>query len=263
VGGLTQDEEEKVELKKIEIPVDDRNNDKDNNKNVESVEANVGGDSVLTKEKDKPEIEIEEISDTSFKNGEGEDVVDESDSDEMSQEVTIDMEPPALKLSKPEKTFMKALGDLIPTPRATKRFVNIYKLICATLTDEEKLRKFKGKDGEGGDYQAVLLLLAILTGYPNEACDIIKVLEDNPEKIEKISVFIQKLDTEIVEDTKPPIYNNIVREGITESDQVRWKKLCSILNKKLEEFHINDSMEPFVEWAGVVGRFCFQYGKTV
>ena len=58
-----------------------------------------------------------------------------------------------------------------------KRFLNVYRLIRASVDLDEKLMldEFTGNDKQG-KYQAVLLLLAILTGYPDQATEILREL---------------------------------------------------------------------------------------
>ena len=77
---------------------------------------------------------------------------------------------------------MTKLYSLIPSPRAAKRFVNVYRLIRASI-DEDKQSAFVGNT-QRGQYQAVLLLLAMVSGYPVEATSILSdLLEQKPDKI--------------------------------------------------------------------------------
>jgi len=71
--------------------------------------------------------------------------------------------PEALVLSEAERRLLRELGDLIPTPRAAKRLVNIYRMLRVSVPPDE-LDAFH--DPDGGEYQAVALLLAILVGRP-------------------------------------------------------------------------------------------------
>ena len=52
------------------------------------------------------------------------------------------------------------------TPRALNRFVNTYRLVRSLVPDQEADRFF---DPEDGDYRYVILLLAILVGFPRDA----------------------------------------------------------------------------------------------
>ncbi len=95
----------------------------------------------------------------------------------------IEPRPDHLLINTWEQDFMKQLHELIPSPRATKRFINIYRLIRASvdLDDKVRLEDFTGAEGEG-KYRPVLLLLAILTGYPDQATEILRDLLEKEHK---------------------------------------------------------------------------------
>lgn len=81
-----------------------------------------------------------------------------------------------LTLTKPETDDMKLMYPLIPSPRAAKRFVNTYRLLRGMI-DEYERKAFIG-DGAAvqGDYRAALLMLAMLTGHPEEGSEILREL---------------------------------------------------------------------------------------
>lgn len=81
-----------------------------------------------------------------------------------------DLKPPNLRLSHAEIDFMTRLGTLTPSPRATKRMANLYRLVRISIPDEE-LAAFLG-NADGGPYRAVQVLIAILTGAPESTCAI-------------------------------------------------------------------------------------------
>lgn len=64
------------------------------------------------------------------------------------------------------------VSDLVPTPRAAKRLVNIYRMLRVSVPDSE-LPAFLPRDAatatDDGEYQAVILLLGILIGRPSVA----------------------------------------------------------------------------------------------
>jgi hypothetical protein len=76
--------------------------------------------------------------------------------------------PPSLLLGEKEVTFIRGLAPFISSPRSAKRLLNTYRIIRAGL-DTESLVAFAGEEGRLGEYQAVLLLLALLIGYPGVA----------------------------------------------------------------------------------------------
>jgi len=174
----------------------------------------------------------------------------------------INMKPDELRLEKWEIEFMKELGDFVSSPRATKRFVNVYMLICATLTDEQELAKFKGTKKDRGDYQAVQLMLGILTGFPNLACHVLKAMEDKAGEEKDILEFVNKLKTRKVPKSEPPVYRNVAKSEISGPECRAWNTLHGMLVDNINRLGINTSFEPFSDWAGLVGRFSFQYGRV-
>jgi KAP family P-loop domain len=90
----------------------------------------------------------------------------------------IELQPPGLQLSRSEVEFMTRLGGLVQTPRAAKRLVNIYRLVRIGIPDDD-LAGFVGNE-EGGPYQVVQMLLAILVGHPDAARIIFQKLAEAP-----------------------------------------------------------------------------------
>jgi hypothetical protein len=64
---------------------------------------------------------------------------------------------------------LKQLGDLIPTPRAAKRLVNVYRLIRVQLTPAERARFVRKGDGT---FHAVMLFLALNARFPSNALEL-------------------------------------------------------------------------------------------
>jgi WD40 repeat protein len=87
--------------------------------------------------------------------------------DEAPPAPVIELRPQGLQLSRPEIEFMTRLGGLVPTPRAAKRLVNIYRLVRIGIPDAE-LPAFTD-DADSGPYRTVQVLLAILIGHPKAA----------------------------------------------------------------------------------------------
>ncbi|MEP7023525.1 MAG: P-loop NTPase fold protein, partial [Actinomycetota bacterium] len=81
--------------------------------------------------------------------------------------------PEALVITGAERALLGDLGGIVPTPRAAKRLVNIYRMLRVSVPEDE-LEAFR--PGGGDEYQAVVLLLAILVGRPAEAGDIFAAL---------------------------------------------------------------------------------------
>ncbi|WP_250283885.1 P-loop NTPase fold protein, partial [Frankia sp. CiP1_Cm_nod2] len=82
-----------------------------------------------------------------------------------------DLRPAALTLTDGERTVIPLVGPLLPTPRAGKKLINLYRLIRIGVPEGE-LAAFTA-----GPYQAALLLLTIVIGYPTLAGPLLTALE--------------------------------------------------------------------------------------
>ncbi len=72
----------------------------------------------------------------------------------------VSANPPQLQITPPEVAALAQMGPLIPTPRAAKRLVNLYRLIRAGLLDEE-IDPFVAD----ADYRPLAIVLAIQVGH--------------------------------------------------------------------------------------------------
>lgn len=81
----------------------------------------------------------------------------------------VPIPPNQLKFTDWEKEDMQKLWPMFRTPRTVKRFVNIYRLLRAGLVTDKSVKEFEGEKQSPGEYQVALLLLAAITGFPNEA----------------------------------------------------------------------------------------------
>lgn len=94
--------------------------------------------------------------------------VTQNEIDDTSKDLssTTELTLVELPLSKYEIEFMKVLAPNIGrSPRRSKRFFNVYQLVRAGLSAEER-SKFIGDKGESLDYRVLMCLLAIVTGAP-------------------------------------------------------------------------------------------------
>ncbi len=111
----------------------------------------------------------------------------------------------AVELEDAEINLMKALGLLVgKSPRAVKRFINLYRLIRARRVGEE-LEDFLGRRGKAPVYPAVMFLLAIDAGLTTaEAESVHATIESYMENFDSSASdsVAEALD---VEERKPPI----------------------------------------------------------
>jgi hypothetical protein len=128
------------------------------------------------------------------------------------------------------------LAAFIPTPRAAKRFTNIYRLLKAPL-DPEELLIFEGTAFSPGEFRAPMLLLAILTGFPHLSVVLFGTIRDqNPLSFSPSAFF-----------------SDIAAQSIVGPDVQRLQNCLNPLVKA----GLAESGEPFVRWIPKVARFSF------
>jgi hypothetical protein len=74
----------------------------------------------------------------------------------------------SLVITLAETTFATQLHGLIPTPRAAKRFANVYRILKASVRRED-LAGFQGTEDSPGDFRVPMVLLAVTIGAPEQA----------------------------------------------------------------------------------------------
>ncbi|MFJ2239723.1 translation initiation factor IF-2 N-terminal domain-containing protein [Streptomyces sp. NPDC087859] len=86
-----------------------------------------------------------------------------------------ELQPEQLTLQQAEIEFMERLGNLLPTPRAAKKLVNLYRLVRIGI-DHDDLSDFVGTPGTPGTHQVVQILLATLVGHPRHSTVILETI---------------------------------------------------------------------------------------
>jgi KAP-like P-loop domain-containing protein len=166
----------------------------------------------------------------------------------------VPLNPVALRIEDREIAFMKTLHELIPSPRAAKRFVNVYRLL-RTSVDEKDWKAFVG-DGTRGLHRPVLLLLAMLMGYPEETTEVLRAIIDGhlPAETAPVNRTLRALLAEFrtlrVPATVPPD-----GEGWSELLQ----KVARATTKMPEDYACAD-LRPL---AKIVARFSFRSGRIL
>jgi hypothetical protein len=150
-----------------------------------------------------------------------------------------------------EQSAMATLYPLIPSPRAAKRFVNVYRLLRATLTAEE-FDDFVRE--EGGNYRVVLLLHAVITGHPVAATEVVRQLVESTG------------DQQWWEFVKGFRSRSVVPAGASATARMegeRWRALADDLDRVQGAFADVGSITRFRRWAPRVARYSFQSGRVV
>jgi len=213
-------------------------------------------------------------------------------------EPVIDRMPEYLNISGDECTFMKELHRFIPSPRAGKRFINIYRLLRASVKEGER-GAFAG-NAKGGPYQTAMALLGVLTAHPNQATEIFRdLIEGKPEgtwrefrtryEAEVLAPEPIETDGSTEKTTRPPEGSSKKsssqlakasergrkRDTETEepeeapsqqpekrTDRAEWMELFEKLRGIEEKIGARPMME-FVRWAPRVARYSFQSGRVL
>lgn len=140
-----------------------------------------------------------------------------------------------------EASFARTLYGLIPTPRAIKRFTNIYRILKASV-DVADLESFEGTESKPGTFQVPMLLLAMMIGSPDKCGklfpQIITYARQNPSEAE----FERALEN-------PQL---VVHHAI----------MTRIL-PLLKNTRFPTSPQAFIEWMPYVARFSFEVSKSL
>lgn len=174
--------------------------------------------------------------------------------------LSVNRKPEHLRIETWERTFMKRLNELIPSPRAGKRFINIYRLIRATVPDAE-LATFLGQAGGGGEHECALLLLAILTGRPAEACELLRELIET-QPVETWWTFVDKLKAARLAASRTESDASLARNGDRTLPPDRWVELFDRL-ERIRPYLADQPCSVFTKWAPRIARYSFQSGRIL
>jgi phospholipase C len=167
----------------------------------------------------------------------------------------LDPDPAPLQMQEIERKFMSNFLPLIPSPRGAKRFVNVYRLLRASLNNRE-LNDFIRQDG-AGDYQVVQLLLAIQTGFPEQGMQIISdLLDETPAK--PWGVFIKKYASK----KQPPRVQRDQQQaggGMAATLQaLRWIEFIAAVQSVVPQAFATKTCGDFAKWGRRVARYSFR-----
>ncbi|HEX6899229.1 MAG TPA: P-loop NTPase fold protein [Thermoanaerobaculia bacterium] len=172
----------------------------------------------------------------------------------------LDPRPPALEIDPLEVAFMGLLAPLIVSPRSAKRLVNIYRLIRAQL-DERALDHFVGESEAPGEHQAVLVLLAVLIGYPDQASSLFRHLQGQVPDAGWWALVEELAPKKLAESSE--IYVNAIRDDMTPAEARAWRKLHACLGGLRQSIGVPDRIDTFQKWVAPVARFSFKSGRLI
>jgi hypothetical protein len=157
-----------------------------------------------------------------------------------------------LDLTLPELRFVEHLAPLLSSPRAVKRLMNCYRMLRSTRYTGSSSR-FLGDAQCIGDYQAVLQLLAVASGFPSLADVVFGALDDQRREFTSWLDVVTSLEPGDVEPTSSSNRLVSVDDPLAEG--------CFRLHAGLTTLNaatkVLQDIAPYREWAPRVARFSF------
>lgn len=180
----------------------------------------------------------------------------------------VDLNPEPFQIQPWEREAMKKVHALIPSPRAAKRFVNVYRLLRAQVPYQRR-EAFIGA-GAGGEHRAALLLLGIQVGHPDQAVEMLRALVER-EHDETWWEFVDSFKVQ----SRAGSLRKSVRNGDGDAGSARtgseyWRQLLDKLSEIRDPLGEDERLIPkaqscadFRTWAPEVARYSFQSGRVL
>ncbi len=186
------------------------------------------------------EFEVEEGSEVAQQTGDGQ------------------IQPTRVGLTEPELDLLSALDALINTPREAKRLFNIYRMIRATR-DLSDASRFLGGSDEPGEYQAVAILLGLLTAHPLLLPDL---LDGRPDLADGVAggLLRRRPDEEwatFVADCVPVDGHNGIVGELPSQVTDEWARLGTGLSRASTAITLPD-LSIFQQWVPRLRRFSYR-----
>ena len=130
--------------------------------------------------------------------------------------------------------------------------MNTYRLVKATMTSDELVRL------EDRDHQAVLLMLAMQSGHPDEATAVFLAL--SARKRGSWWAFVGQWEPKARRD-RPGRYRNLLVDDMNEAAATRWRELHRAM--KAQRVHVaDDDISTYTRLWPRVARFGFTTGRS-
>ncbi len=172
-----------------------------------------------------------------------------------SEEPDAHLTPAELHVEAWERDFLEAMHPLIRSPRAAKRFINVYRFLRAGLSGEA-LERFRGTRTEGGEHRAAALLLALQTGYPAQAVDLFRDLaREDPGRTSWPGFMSMRAEGHRMAAEAGPRAGGEARE---------WRELehaLEALSDTLAGMPLPADLALYQGWAPRVARYSFRSGR--
>jgi hypothetical protein len=147
----------------------------------------------------------------------------------------------ALRICVQERDYATYLLRFIPSPRAANRFSNVYRLLKARLPDREQLAAFEGTPAAPGDFRAVMLLLGIMTAFPESAARV-----------------FGRLLAASAQQSSAHFFGDAERAGVVAQDREAFAQCVAPLLGDVPH-----ALKTFSDWTPQVARFSFNAGRAL
>jgi hypothetical protein len=136
----------------------------------------------------------------------------------------------------------------VRTPRAAKRLVNVYRLLRAPL-DADKLAQLLGDASAAPEFPAALLLLTIVTGFPDLAQAVIGGLMQTPTPTGTWAEFIGK-------------HQHSQDQASAATSELLWKVFFERYDQ-IDRTGLPQQIDSYIRWAPMVARYSFRTGRLL
>jgi len=164
-------------------------------------------------------------------------------------------------LTEPELQALSSLAPLVRSPREAKRLLNLYRML-RSMRDLSGASRFLGADPAEGEFQAVVMLLGLLTANPQLLGQILFAPPDPKEELlggichrsaqNSWEAFLNGLRPRRVGER----WRNDLRDGLPEPDRAEWELLVERARPASALVRLPD-LAAFKTWAPHVARFSF------
>lgn len=167
----------------------------------------------------------------------------------------------ATQLTEPELKALSSLAPLVRSPREAKRLLNLYRMLRSTR-DLSDASRFLGSEGAEGEFQAVVMLLGLLTASPQLLGQILLAPPDHERQLmggichrragNSWEAFLNGLRPRCVDER----WHNDVCDSLSKKDRTEWELLVERAQPASALIRLPD-LTTFKTWAPHVARFSF------
>ncbi|MGF7237112.1 MAG: P-loop NTPase fold protein, partial [Frankia sp.] len=157
-------------------------------------------------------------------------------------QVIPDLQPASLHLGDQERDFLLRMAPLIPTPRAGKKLVNLYRLVRIGIPDGQ-LPGFIGDLARPGTHQPVLVLLTVIVGRPDDISPLFTALRGASADREIIP-FLRDPESGDASNERGPVGTSFT-------------ELADLLETIRADLPLLETLADYQQWLPEISRYSF------